>query len=179
MVLSAVVEVIVGIVIALLIFLLFYFGRKAKKKRAKKVANGKYITDYFSLNEELRKEEYIPYKNKPINRKSGAIFMAKTFCLVLDGTKTKRINYDDIYWVYGITPKKEKSNLEEAIAICTIHGKFYVYLQSQEPYVKLFYSMNIPAGYGPRTKEKAIIYKKELKANRYEKGSSPKIQFNN
>lgn len=180
MFLSATIEIIAGIVMAFLIFFFVFTLRKAKKTRLKKIANGKYITTYFSAHEDLKKEEYNPYKNKPINRQVSAIFMAKTFCLILDGTKTKRINYDDIYWVYGITPKKESNkNVEEALAINSIKGKYYVYLQSQEPYVKLFYTMNIPAGYGPKTKQKAMEYKKELKERRNEKGSCPKIQFKN
>ncbi len=180
MILSVAVEIIVGVVIAILIFLFVFLRRKAKKARLNKITNGKYITAYFSSHEDIRKNEYLPYRNKPINRKVSSIFMAKNFCLVLDGTKTRRIDYDDIYWVYGITPKDgSKLKVEEALAIYSIKKKVYVYLPNQEPYVKLFYSMGIPSGYGPKTKEKAKMYKKELKQHRHEKGNSPKIQFTN
>lgn len=71
-------------------------------------------------------------KQTPKSKKSN-IFLASSYALILEGTRTKKIKYNDIYWVYGLVAKNSKRNKPnydaDGLVIYTIKGKktiFYV-----------------------------------------------------
>ena len=145
MILSNSLEIWFVIIFLILITLFMFFFYMARKKRKMLVQSGNYITNYYNKHPDERKLEYVPSKNKPLNQKKSNIFLASSYALILEGTRTKKIKYNDIYWVYGLVAKNSKRN-------------------NQEPYVKFFHSLGIPSGYGMNVKEEALRRKKELKS---------------
>lgn len=139
-----------------------FFLNLARKKRKQLGSSHNFVKKFFEKYPELRTEEYVPTKNRPLNRKNNNIYLASSFLLALDGTKTKKIDYKDIYWVYGIVPKNSrlrKAN-NEALVICSIKGNATIFLSNQDQYVKYFYSLGILTGY---TKERKTFAKKRKK----------------
>lgn len=167
MILSSGIEVWFVIIFLILISLFVFFMFMARKKHKELVAGGNYIKAYYDKHPEERKEEYVPTRNRPLNQKSSNIFLASSYALILNGTKTKKIKYEDIYWVYGIVAKNAKRNRPnydaDGLVIYSLNGKQTIFLRNQEPYVKYFHSLGIPAGFGSTVKEAAMELKKELK----------------
>lgn len=167
MILSSSLEIWFVIIFLILIMLFMLFMYMARKKRKMLVAGGNYIKNYFNKFPNERKEEYVPCKNRPLNQKSSNIFLASSYALILDGTRTKKIKYNEIYWVYGIVAKNAKRNKpnydSDGLVIYNLKGKKTIFLRNQDPYVKFFNSLGIPAGYSKAKKEASISYKKELK----------------
>ncbi len=168
MILTSFLEIFVPIIFFILIILFFLFRYIAKYKRKKMLEGGKYIKYYFDNNKDLYLTEYIPSKNKPLNRQNTEIFLANSFCLILQSYKIKRIEYKDIYWVYGMTTNRNKNSkfYFEALVIHTIKGKYTIYLKNQLPYVKYFNNLNILVGYNKIIKNKSLEIKRVLKNER-------------
>lgn len=168
MILSNSLEIWFVIIFLILITLFMFFFYMARKKRKMLVQSGNYITNYYNKHPDERKLEYVPSKNKPLNQKKSNIFLASSYALILEGTRTKKIKYNDIYWVYGLVAKNSKRNKHnydaDGLVIYTIKGKKTIFLRNQEPYVKFFHSLGIPSGYGMNVKEEALRRKKELKS---------------
>ena len=101
MILSNSLEIWFVIIFLILITLFMFFFYMARKKRKMLVQSGNYITNYYNKHPDERKSEYVPSKNKPLNQKKSNIFLALSYALILEGTRTKKIKYNDIYWVYG------------------------------------------------------------------------------
>lgn len=168
MILTSFIEIVIPIIFFTLIVLFFLFRYIAKYKRKKMLEGKKYIKYFFDNNKELYNTQYLPCKNKPLNRQNSEIFLAESFCLILQGFKIKRINYKDIYWVYGMTTNRNKNSkfYFEALVINTIYGKYTIYLKNQLPYVKYFNNLNILVGYNQIIKNKALGIKRMLKNER-------------
>lgn len=168
MILSNSLEIWFVIIFLILITLFMFFFYMARKKRKMLVQSGNYITNYYNKHPDERKLEYVPSKNKPLNQKKSNIFLASSYALILEGTRTKKIKYNDIYWVYGLVAKNSKRNKPnydaDGLVIYTIKGKKTIFLRNQEPYVKFFHSLGITSGYGMNVKEEALRRKKELKS---------------
>ena len=110
MILSNSLEIWFVIIFLILITLFMFFFYMARKKRKMLVQSGNYITNYYNKHPDERKLEYVPSKNKPLNQKKSNIFLASSYALILEGTRTKKIKYNDIYWVYGLVAKNSKRN---------------------------------------------------------------------
>ena len=162
----------IAIVVPVLIVILIMFLSARKKHKKRKLLKENYFADlYFKDREDIRQTEYIPCRNKPLNVRKEPIFLANSFCIFVDGLDIRKIDYKDIYWVYGETyePKKKKGklmmDLGEILVLKTLYGTHRVYVKNQNPYVKYFYEMNILAGYS----DKAIALSRDAKKRTKEK----------
>ncbi len=152
----------------LALIILFWLLRYFKRKKIKLlVENGQFIKSYFDKNKDLYQTEYLPNKAKPLNRLNDQAFFTSSFCIYADGIKVYRINYKDIYWVYGEVCNNK--NVGEIVMIKTITGNHRIYVKKQNPYVLFFHNLGIPCGYDDEVKEKAMAYKIKLKEIKHDK----------
>lgn len=154
-----------------LVILFFFLRHLRRKALVKSVANGAFIDRYFESHPELRDEEFIPYRSKPVNRLHDNIFMAKTFCIFVEGLKVRRVDYDKIYWVYGevvAADKITKKSGMEVLCLCTTKGRYRIVVKRQNPYVSYLAQMQIPAGYNEKIKQIALEYKNKIKEKKHD-----------
>lgn len=164
MFLESIISIVLVLVFFGLIVLIYFLMRLRNKRLAKLIENGAFIESFFASDEKLRADEYLPSRNKPVNRLKDQVFMAKTFILYATSTKVYRINYSDIYWAYGEVSKKNSKmfNFGEAFVVYTINGKHHIYVKKQDAYINYLASLGIPCGYQDKVKVKALEYKKKL-----------------
>lgn len=167
MFLESIYTVISALVILGLFILLYFLLKKRRIKMHKLLDNGAYVTNYFIDHENYRSSEFVPSRNKPVNKLNDSIFMATSFCLFIDYSKVVTLKYDEIYWTYGeVAPskpgKKNKVGFE-VLVLKSLSGTYRVYVKKQGPFVRYLAQMGIPAGYSEEVKKNALEYKEILK----------------
>ena len=151
-------------------FVIPMFLRHRKNKKRKALLEKNYFVDlYFEQYPEDREKEYTPCKNRPINKLKEEIYFGETYCLFLDKTAIRKLDYKDIYWVYGETLRvkpnqtKIKTAPTNAVVIKSIYKTYRVYVKKQDQIVRYFYDKNILAGYSNKARALAPQRKKQLK----------------
>lgn len=169
MILESIYIAIPCVVLFLILICPMFIRHRRNKKRKALLENNNFVDLYFEQYPNEKEVEYTPCKNRPINKLKEEIFFGQNFCIFVDKYSIRKLDYKDIYWVYGETLRQKenqtklKTNPTNAVVIKSIYKTYRIYVKKQETIVKYFYDLNILAGYSAKARALAPQRKKLVK----------------